>query len=182
MTPAVPPFSTLDLPLPLTRDLRSDHAGEAGAVRIYDGILAISRNPEVRRFAAEHSETERRHLAFFDAWLPRRVRSRLLPLWRAAGWMLGATAAVFGSRAVFRTIAAVESFVDGHYREQIETLRDLGTCDALADQLEAFRDDEVEHRDDAARRFDRSSSLLGDAWGVVIEAGSAAGVAVARRV
>ena len=33
-----------DIPAWLRRDLRSDHAGESGAVEIYRGILAVSRS------------------------------------------------------------------------------------------------------------------------------------------
>ena len=56
------------------RDLRSDHAGEAGAVQIYRGILAVSRNEVVRAFARQHMATEQRHLAFFEGWLSPRAR------------------------------------------------------------------------------------------------------------
>ncbi len=47
----------------LIGDLRSDHAGETGAVAIYLGILAVSHNPQIRQFAREHQATEREHLA-----------------------------------------------------------------------------------------------------------------------
>ena len=42
----------------LGAELRSDHAGETGAVAIYRGILAITRNPELRTFAEHHLATE----------------------------------------------------------------------------------------------------------------------------
>ena len=67
---AIPDYPNLALEPRLVRDLRSDHAGETGAVWIYKGILAVSSDAELREFAREHLATERRHLHFFDAWLP----------------------------------------------------------------------------------------------------------------
>lgn len=179
-TPA--PLQTLPLGPDDIRDLRSDHAGEAGAVQIYRGILAISRNEVVRAFAREHLATEQRHLAFFEGWLTPGARSHALPVWKTAGWVLGATAALFGPACVFRTINAVETFVDDHYRAQIEV---MGRDERLADLcavLERFREDEVAHRDDAAQRASESPGRLARAWSWIIGAGSELGVAVARRV
>ena len=182
MTNDFPEFSAFELPPEFVRDLRSDHAGEAGAVRIYDGVLAVSRHGEVRQFAEMHRETERRHLAFFDACLPSRAKSRLLPVWRSAGWLLGAGAALFGRDALFAMVAAVESFVDDHYQRQIDAMRGFERLVPLADQLEAFREDECEHRDDAAERLEQSRSSIRTLFGAMIGTGSALGVAIARRV
>ena len=40
-------FDTLPIGARLTRDLRSDHAGEVGAVEIYRGMLAVARSSEL---------------------------------------------------------------------------------------------------------------------------------------
>jgi demethoxyubiquinone hydroxylase (CLK1/Coq7/Cat5 family) len=121
--PATPaPGSFAALPLALRRELRTDHAGETGAVQIYRGILAVSRDPSVRRFAEHHQATEQRHLELIEAVVPPAGRSRLLPLWRVSGWMTGALPALFGQRAVFATIQAVETFVDRHYGDQRELI------------------------------------------------------------
>ena len=95
------------LPATLVADLRTDHAGETGAVMIYRGILATTRYGAVRHFAREHLATEAGHLAAIEPLLSRRQRSRLLPLWRIAGWLTGALPALFGPRAVYATIEAV---------------------------------------------------------------------------
>ncbi|MEO1576981.1 MAG: demethoxyubiquinone hydroxylase family protein, partial [Pseudomonadota bacterium] len=158
------PFERLELPLELVRDLVSDHAGETGAVYIYRGILAVSRDPVVRDFAAHHLETEEAHLAFFEDWLPAQHRSALLPVWRLSGWLLGALPALFGERAVFRTIAAVETFVEQHYDEQIRALAPKPRWASLRAQLVAFCRDEVAHRDDAADRLSAPPSVIGRAW------------------
>ena len=81
--------------------LRVDHAGETGAVRIYEGQLAVlGRGPE--RATLEHMAAgERVHLAAFERIVPEfRVRpSALLPLWGAAGYALGAGSALLGAAA-----------------------------------------------------------------------------------
>ena len=44
----------------LAGDLRSDQAGETGAVWIYRGLLAVSRDAGVREFAQRHLVTEKK--------------------------------------------------------------------------------------------------------------------------
>jgi ubiquinone biosynthesis monooxygenase Coq7 len=160
--------------------LRSDHAGEAGAVMIYRGILAISRNAEVRAFAQQHLATEQSHLQLMQELVPPVRRSRLLALWRAAGWLTGALPAVFGSLAVFRTIEAVETFVDRHYAEQTEALEDLRDYRELYALLEQCRLDEVAHREDARRRLGPPGPI-GRWWCLMVGQGSRVGVALASR-
>lgn len=110
------------LPAAMIPALRSDHAGETGAVWICRAMLAIHRDAALRALLAEHLEQEQRHLAAFNALLPWRCRSRLLVLWRIAGALTGLVAALGGRRWTLATIAAVERFVDRHYLEQIEQL------------------------------------------------------------
>lgn len=169
-----------ELPDALLPELRSDHAGETGAVEIYRGILAVTRDPSLRAFATRHLESERRHLRWMNQLLPAAQRSRLLPLWRLAGWLLGALPAVFGARAVFRTVDAVETFVDHHYRRQIDWLRARGENPALRLLLEACRADEIEHRDDARDRLGMPGPI-GRAWCALVAGGSRAGVFLASR-
>lgn len=182
MRKSVTPFSELAIPKSLARDLQSDHAGETGAVWIYRGVLAVSRNPEVREFACHHLETEQQHLAFFEDWLPRSHHSRLIPVWRLAGFMLGALPALFGARAVWVTIEAVETFVEAHYGEQIELLTDQPQWDSLRTMLIEFCADEVAHRDDAALRQTRDAGWLARCWSRQVDIGSRVGVWLARRV
>ncbi|MFN6999122.1 MAG: demethoxyubiquinone hydroxylase family protein [Elioraea tepidiphila] len=171
------------LPAWLVAELRSDHAGETGAVMIYRGILAISRDPAVRDFTERHKATEQGHLDLLDALLPPADRSRLLPLWRVAGWLTGALPALFGPRAVFATIDAVESFVDHHYRAQIDRLDAERILPEIRALLEHCRLEEVHHRDEAreAGEGPRYSAAL-RLWGRIVGAGSAAAVAAAKRI
>ncbi|MGB0624820.1 MAG: demethoxyubiquinone hydroxylase family protein, partial [Luminiphilus sp.] len=92
--PAWPAFS--GLPRWLQQELRSDHAGEFGAVMIYRGILAVSRDTSVREFADSHLRTEQEHLALMEEIVPPAGRTRLLPLWHVMGWLTGALPALLG--------------------------------------------------------------------------------------
>ena len=175
-------FAALPLSPRLVQELRSDHAGEVGAVAIYEGILAVSRNAEVIAFAGEHLQTEQVHRQFFNDFLPPRQQSRLLPLWRLSGWLLGALPALFGPVAVFTTIDAVETFVDGHYAQQLEMMKDIPALAPLGAQLATFRDDEVHHQQDAAQRHAGQGGFMAWLWHKFVAAGSVAGVAIARHI
>lgn len=178
----MPQFDTLALSDALAREQRSNHAGETGAVYLYVGVLAVTRDPVTRAFAHQHLQTERQHLEFFERWLPARRRSRLLPLWRCAGWLLGALPALFGQRAVFATVSAVERFVERHYLAQIDAMAGEPRWLALRERLQAFCAEEVAHRDDALHRLAGRPGVLRRAWTSVVLAGSAAGAAAARRI
>lgn len=173
--------ATVDIPPELLPALRSDHAGETGAVCIYRGIRAVTRDSEITEFAREHQATEEQHLQIMERLVPREQRSRLLPLWRLAGWVTGALPALFGSTAVYRTIDAVESFVDLHYREQIDHLSGQEQYRALRLILQQCREDELLHRDEARARLPLPG-LIGRVWTALVDAGSRFGVFVASRV
>lgn len=171
-----------DFPDWLVGELRSDHAGETGAVSIYRGILTVSRDAEVRSFSEAHLATEQTHLDLLNEVLPEHQRSWFLPLWRVAGFLTGALPAVFGVRAVFATIDAVETFVDHHYAEQIERLRREDIHPEVRAMLERCRLDEVEHRDEARDALTHRPGIFLRAWCALVEAGSKAAVALARRM
>ena len=146
--------ASLHVPDCLRGDLRSDHAGETGAVWIYRGVLAVARDAGVRAFAQRHLATEREHLRLLTPLLPWPQRSRLLVPWRLAGFLTGALPALAGARAVYGTIAAVETFVDQHYQHQIDHIDALpapegAAAAALRALLVRCQADECEHRDEA---------------------------------
>jgi ubiquinone biosynthesis monooxygenase Coq7 len=170
------------LPVAVLADLRSDLAGEVGAVQIYRGILAVSRDSDVRTFAARHLATELLHLRRIRQWLPASARSRLLPLWRIAGWVTGAIPALIGPRAVFVTVAAVERFVDRHYAVQIERLSAHPELGALRETLAACRNDEIAHRHDALARLRARPGAFARAWSAVVGKGSELAVAASRQL
>lgn len=178
-TPAAQRLSTY-----LERELRSDHAGETGAVCIYQGIIAIARrrqDAELLAFANQHRDTEAEHLRLVEGWLPPAQRSRLLGPWRAAGWLTGALPALFGRRAVYATIAAVETFVDRHYQQQIDHLERHGGPEGLQALLVRCQADERHHRDEAAALAGASTPWALRLWCAMVSGGSAAAVVLARR-
>ncbi len=165
----------------LEQELRSDHAGETGAVWIYRGVLSVTRDPGIRAFAQRHLKTEQRHLGLLENLLLARQRSRLVPIWRIAGFLTGALPALIGARAVYATVAAVETFVDRHYAQQIERLEPDGRWSSLRETLETCRLDEVSHRDESRD----AAGDIGPAirtWCYLVAVGSAAAVALARRI
>jgi 3-demethoxyubiquinol 3-hydroxylase len=112
-----------------------------------------------------------------------------LPLWRLAGWTTGALPALVGRSAIYHTIAAVETFVDQHYADQLRMI-DALPADPRRTELRALlaacQADEVEHRDEARRLSLGADSpaargLAARVWAAVVGAGSAAGVSLARR-
>ena len=130
--------------------LRVNQAGEYGATRIYAGQLAVlRRNSPASRLVARMAAQEDRHLARFNALMAeRRVRPTLLqPFWNVAGFALGAATALMSEEAAMACTDAVETEIDRHYSAQ---LVELGDDDPeLAADIEAFRLEELEHRDTA---------------------------------
>ena len=170
------------MPRWLRQELRSDHAGEYGAVMIYRGILAISRDAQARQFAERHLVTEARHLKLMEEIVPPANRTRLLPLWHLMGWLTGALPALFCREAIFATIEAVETFVDHHYAQQIVRLGNAGEEGLLRQTLLDCQADEVDHRDEAAELGSRHKSPLLQLWCAAVGAGSAAAVVAAKRI
>ena len=171
------------LPLEVVADLRTDHAGETGAVCIYQGVLQFARDRDLREFAQRHLVTEQAHLHQIEAWLPRADRSRLLPVWRLAGWVTGALPALLGPRAVYATIEAVERFVDQHYEEQVFRLKAHPELRSLRQTLLECQGDEVAHRIEAAaaRGPGQPGGLL-RVWCWLVGVGSKGAVAVCRHI
>ncbi|MGJ3260561.1 MAG: demethoxyubiquinone hydroxylase family protein [Rhodospirillales bacterium] len=134
--------------------IRVDHAGEYGAVRIYEGQLAVLGKSADRPDIEHMADQEREHLARFDALIrANRVRPTvLMPLWHAAGFALGAGTALMGEKAAHACTVAVEETIDEHYAEQVRALDAEGDQQELRDTFEKFRLEELEHRDTALEK------------------------------
>jgi ubiquinone biosynthesis monooxygenase Coq7 len=176
-------FEHSGLPRAVVADLRTDHAGETGAVWMYHGVLFFARDEALREFAQRHRVTEQAHLRRIETWLPPADRSRLLPVWRLAGWLTGAMPAMLGPKAVYATIEAVERFVDQHYADQISRLRARPDLNLLRQALIECQADELAHRDEAAAaRGLQPAGWLQRSLGQLVHIGSQAAVAVCRHV
>jgi ubiquinone biosynthesis monooxygenase Coq7 len=165
--------------------LRVDHAGELGAVHIYRGqravLAAAAGTDRINDHLARTEAQEARHLARFDELLTqRRVRPTLMaPLWRVAGFMLGAGTALIGERAVHACTEAVESVIEAHYADQIAEIADRDP--GLAAELSGFRDDELAHRDEAVEEGARDA-LGYPVLAAVIRAGCRAAIKISERL
>ncbi len=129
--------------------IRVDHAGEYGAAQIYAGQLAIlgrtAHGETIRHMQAQ----EQHHLDTFAQLIAsRRVRpTALLPLWRLAGYALGAATAALGPRAAMACTVAVENVINTHYASQEAALDDSEA--PLRATIASFRAEELDHRDTA---------------------------------
>jgi len=133
--------------------IRVDHAGEFGAVQIYRGQRAVFERSESKRHAArliaDMEAGEAEHLATFDRLIAEReVRPTLMaPIWRIAGFGLGAATALMGEKAAHACTEAVEDVIEKHYARQSEALD--GLDDGLKSLVDRFREEELAHRDTA---------------------------------
>jgi ubiquinone biosynthesis monooxygenase Coq7 len=136
-------------PLDIDAMIRVDHAGEYGAVRIYQGQLAVLKHGAAADTIRHMAAQEERHLKAFDKLVnERKVRPTALePVWRVAGFALGAATALMGEKAAFACTAAVEEVIDEHYAGQVAALE--GKDDALQATVAEFRAEEAEHRETA---------------------------------
>lgn len=161
--------------------IRVDHAGEYGAVRIYEGQLAVIGRGRARDEIRRMAEQEKRHLAAFDELArARRVRpTALQPAWHVAGYILGAATAMLGERAAMACTVAVEDVIDEHYRVQAEQ---LGEADpVLKKTIEEFRADELRHRD-AAIEHGATEALGYDLISAVVKTGSRLAIWLSTRI
>jgi ubiquinone biosynthesis monooxygenase Coq7 len=169
----------------LAEILRVDHAGELGAVHIYRGQRAVlDAAPGHERISGQLAEMEgheAQHLAQFDAMLAEAsVRPTLMtPLWRIAGFALGAGTALLGEKAAHACTEAVETVIEAHYAGQIAELETRAPD--LAAQLSRFRDEELAHRDQAVAEGAREAPgypLLA----AVIRAGCRAAIRISEKI
>ena len=169
----------------LAEILRVDHAGELGAVHIYRGqraVLGAARGRErIAGQLAEMEGHEQVHLARFDAILAERgVRpTAMAPLWRIAGFALGAGTALLGEKAAHACTEAVETVIEAHYAGQVGELSDREP--ELAAELAKFRDEELAHRDQAVAEGAKDAPgypLLA----AVIRAGCKAAIKISEKI
>jgi ubiquinone biosynthesis monooxygenase Coq7 len=169
----------------LAEILRVDHAGELGAVSIYRGQRAVlGQAPRHERIAGQLAEMEAHeaeHLARFDRLLTeRRVRpTALAPVWRLAGFALGAGTALLGDKAAHACTEAVENVIEEHYAGQITELAEREP--ELAAELERFRQDELAHRDLAVDEGAREAPGYG-LLSAVVRTGCRAAIKLSEKI
>lgn len=166
----------------LDRIIRVDHAGEYGAVRIYEGQLAVfGDNHPMSDMIRHMKEQEDVHLERFNKLIHEyEARPTMItPLWHVAGYALGASTALLGPKAAMACTEAVEEVIDKHYAEQIEILPD--DEGPLAETLEKFRLEEVEHKNIAIEHGAQEVPAHGILYGA-IKLGVKTVIKVAERI
>ena len=162
--------------------LRVDQAGEYGATRIYAGQLSVlGQDRPAGRVIARMAQQEERHLARFNALMAERgVRPTVLqPVWKVAGFALGAVTALMSERAAMACTDAVETEIDRHYGRQ---LAELGDSDPeLAADIAAFRAEELEHRD-TAREHGAAETIGYPLLSAAIRAGCRLAIGLSKRI
>lgn len=115
-------------PLNVRSVLRVNHAGEYGAVRIYQAQLALARimARDLVPFLEQTLAHEIAHRDRFRALMtPRGVAPcGAMPVWGVGGWMLGCLTGVFGRNAILACTEAVERTVHHHLGDQLRALAD----------------------------------------------------------
>ena len=162
--------------------LRVNQAGEYGATRIYAGQLAVlGQDRQAGRVIARMARQEERHLQRFNALMAERgVRpTALQPVWKVAGFALGAATALMSERAAMACTDAVETEIDRHYGRQLD---ELGDSDPeLSADIAAFRAEELEHRD-TAREHGAAETIGYPLLTAAIRAGCRLAIGLSKRI
>lgn len=167
--------------------LRVDHAGEHGAVRIYDGQLAVFRQLEHKQETAdtiaEMGRQEQEHLEFFDALLvEQNIRpTALAPVWDMAGFALGAATALLGEEAAMACTAAVETEIDAHYQAQLDFLEGTGEAPELVEKIKKFQADEAAHKATAIEQGAEDAPAY-PVLSAIIRAGCRAAIRISEKI
>ena len=135
----------------LEQFIRVDHAGERGAIKIYEGQLlalnTINSNEKLKKKIEEMKVHEQEHADFFDKEIKKRniKPTILLPLWDLLGVGLGFGSTILGDKAAMLCTASVEEVIDKHYQNQINKIGDDEK--ELKKKIIKFREDELHHKD-----------------------------------
>ena len=131
--------------------IRVDHAGERGAIKIYEGqLLALNtfvKDDDLKKKIEEMKVHEKEHCDYFETEIKKRniEPTKFLPLWDILGVGLGFGSAMLGKKAAMLCTASVEEVIDEHYSNQI---KELGSDEKkLKDKIIKFREDELRHKD-----------------------------------
>ena len=131
--------------------IRVDHAGERGAVKIYEGqLLALNtlvKDENLKKTIEEMKVHEMEHCQFFENEIRKRniKPTKFLPLWDLLGVGLGFGSTLLGKKAAMLCTASVEEVIDKHYQDQIDQLE--SDENDLKSKIIKFREDELHHKD-----------------------------------
>ena len=130
--------------------IRVDHAGERGAIKIYEGQLlalnTIKQDEKLKTIIEEMKEHEKVHLQYFEKEIQKRKMkpTYLLPLWDLMGVSLGFGTALLGKKAALLCTASVEEVIEDHYQNQLKKIGDDEKD--LKKKIEKFKGEEINHK------------------------------------
>ena len=165
--------------------IRVDHAGERGAVKIYEGqLLALNtfvKDDNLKKTIEEMKVHEKEHCDFFENEIKKRKikPTKLLPLWDLLGVGLGFGSTVLGKKAAMLCTASVEEVIDKHYQNQIDQ---LGSDEKyLKKKIIKFREDELHHKDIA---YDKGATKKGlySIMDKIIKTGSKVAINISEKI
>ena len=165
--------------------IRVDHAGERGAIKIYEGQLialkTIKQNEDLRKIIEEMKEHEKEHLNYFEKEIQsRKIKpTHLMPLWDLMGVTLGFGTALLGKKAAMLCTVAIEEVIEDHYQNQ---LKKLGNDEMdLKAKIEKFKEDEVAHKN-IAYEAGASNKGLYSVMHKVIRTGSKIAITISEKI
>ena len=165
--------------------IRVDHAGERGAVKIYEGqLLALNtlvKNESLKKTIEEMKVHEMEHCQFFENEIRKRniKPTKFLPLWDLLGVGLGFGSTLLGKKAAMLCTASVEEVIDKHYQDQIDQLQ--SDENALKSKIIKFREDELHHKDIA---YEQGASKKGlySIMDKIIKTGSKIAINISEKI
>ena len=165
--------------------IRVDHAGERGAIKIYEGQLlalkTIKQDEILKDKIEEMKEQEKEHLEYFEKEIQKRKikPTSMLPLWDLMSVTLGFGTALLGKKAAMLCTASIEEVIDEHYRNQ---LKKLGNDEKdLKKKIEKFRADEVNHKN-IAYKLGATNKGLYSIMDKVIRTGSKIAIIISKKI
>ena len=165
--------------------IRVDHAGERGAIKIYEGQLlalkTICKDPNLQKTIEEMKIHEKEHCDFFEKEIKKRKiePTKLLPLWDLLGVGLGFGSTILGKKAAMLCTASVEEVIDDHYKNQIDQ---LGPDEKeLKKKIIKFREDELHHKDMAYEKGATKNGLYG-ILDKIIKTGSKVAINISEKI
>ena len=166
--------------------IRVDHAGERGAIKIYEGQLlalkTIKQDKILKNKIEEMQKHEKEHLEYFEKEIQKRKikPTYLLPLWDVLGVALGFGTALLGKKATMLCTASVEEVIEDHYENQ---LKKLGNDEKnLRTKIEKFKKDEVNHKNIAYETGGSSNKGFYLLMDKMIRAGSRIAITISEKI
>ena len=165
--------------------IRVDHAGERGAIKIYEGQLlalkTVIKDEELKKKIEEMIIHEKEHADYFENEIKkRRIKpTKFLPLWDLLGVGLGFSSTLLGKKAAMLCTASVEEVIDEHYEKQINQLKTDEKI--LKEKIKKFRLDELHHKDIAYEKGATKKGLYG-ILDKVIKTGSKIAINISEKV